>query len=108
MTAYKTVQEFIVHRNRRFHFVSYEGQRADLARQRDELPPTWFLMMANKRWPVMQQVPGQDREELQQQLTDWLDRNIFTEAGPFSAGATSEPSPTPKVEARSPSRRTRR
>lgn len=77
MSAYKTSQEFIVYRDRSFHFVSYEGQRADVARHKDELPPTWYLMRASKRWPVMQQVPGQERAVLLQQLTDWLEENIF-------------------------------
>jgi hypothetical protein len=105
MTVYQTAQEFIVYRNRRFHFVSYEGRQADLARQRDELPPTWFLMRANKRWPVMEQVPHQDRDQLHQQLTNWLEQNIFTGTGPLATSPTSEPPSDEKVNSRTGRRR---
>lgn len=93
MTAYKTAQEFVTHRNRSFHFVSYEGQRADEIRHRDANPAAWFLMGPTKRWRVMEHVLGQDRTELIQQLTDWLDSNVFpaplpaTPMGTPSAGA---------------------
>ena len=94
MSAYKTDQEIVVYRDRRFHFVSYEGHAADLARHREELPPTWFLMQANKRWPVMRQVPGQDRAEMIKLLTDWLERIIFT--GNDSAEEPATKSTQPK------------
>jgi hypothetical protein len=81
MTSYKTVQEFIVHRDRRFHFVSYEGRRADVGRHQEELPACWYLMAAGKRVMVMEQVIGLEQTELHRQLTDWLDRNVFTDDG---------------------------
>lgn len=91
MSGYKTDQEFVVYRSRRFHFVSYEGQPADLARHRDEQPATWFLMEANKRWPALPQIADQDRGELVRGLTEWLERSVFAGVEPAPATPIVEP-----------------
>lgn len=77
MSGYKTDQRRVVHRGREFHFVSYEGHNADAAKDRMAVPPTWFLMSAGKRWEVGPQVVGQETDDLQVQLVQWLDEHIF-------------------------------
>jgi hypothetical protein len=78
MSAYKTQQHHVVHRGRSFHFVSYEGHPADVKKQLAEQPPTWYLMLAGKRWAVAEQlgepvVPA----ELDRQFGEWLDEHVF-------------------------------
>jgi len=80
VSAYKTQQHHIVHRGRSFHFVSYEGQDADLKRQQAETPPSWYLMLAGKRWMVMPELAPTVPEELDRQFTEWLDARVFTGA----------------------------
>jgi hypothetical protein len=70
-------QRRLIHRGRAFHFVSYDGQPANPARDQPAVPPSWFLMNAGKRWPVMTQVFGQDQLELDRCLAEWLDSNVF-------------------------------
>ena len=77
MSAYKTDQYHVVHRGRRFHFVSYEGRQANLRTGEVAMPASWFLMCAGKRWPVIAQVPDQSPELLVAALTRWLDEQVF-------------------------------
>ena len=80
MSAYKTQQHRLVHRGRPFHFVSYEGQDADLKRERPETPPSWYLMLAGKRWMVMPEVGPTTPEELDRRFGEWLDSRVFSGA----------------------------
>ena len=98
MSSYKTSQEFIVYRNRPFHFVSYEGRRGDAAGQHPEVPAGWFLMAGGKRHKVMDQVVGIEKAELQHQLIDWLECNVFVGA-PAPVLASSKPA-VPRAERR--------
>jgi hypothetical protein len=77
MSSYKTDQHHVVHRGRKFHFVSYEACQANLRTGQVAMPATWFLMSAGKRWPVMGQLPDQDPEAVVAALTRWLDHHIF-------------------------------
>jgi hypothetical protein len=77
MSSYQTAQRRFRYRGREFHFVSYEGHRADPTRAVAATPPTWFLMSAGKRWLVGPQEPGQAAADLDQQLAHWLNENIF-------------------------------
>jgi hypothetical protein len=86
MSSYKTAQRRFRYRGREFHFVSYEGHRADPARAIAATPPTWFLMSAGKRWAVGPQEPGQTAADLDQQLSRWLNENIFV---PVSDGESA-------------------
>ena len=77
MSSYKTQQYHLVRRGRSFHFVSYEGHPADPKRQQPELPPSWYMMLAGKRWMVMPEVGETTPEELDRQFGEWLDARVF-------------------------------
>ena len=77
MSAYKTDQYHVVHRGRRFHFVSYEARQENPRTGESAMPATWFLMCAGKRWPVVAQVEDQSPEILVAALTRWLDDTVF-------------------------------
>jgi len=95
MSAYRTQQHRLIHRGRAFHFVSYEGQSADEKHQRREMPPSWYLMLAGKRWEVIPQVAETSPAELERQFGDWLDAHVFGGAPavqseqPLSTGAAT-------------------
>lgn len=89
MTTYKTDQRRVAHHGREFHFVSYQGATADPRREQAETPAAWYLMAAGKRWRVMLQDPDQSEDDLDHQLHDWLDENVF--AGPRNAAPASTP-----------------
>ena len=79
MSAYKTQQHHLVHRGRSFHFVSYEGQAADLKKQLAAQPNTWYAMLAGKRWAVTEQLGETAPAELDRQFAEWLDQHVFAE-----------------------------
>ena len=72
MTAYKNAQQHLVFKGRHFHFVSYDGQPANVKRGVIETGPMWYLMGPNKRWPVMPHVIGQTDEEIVSDLKSWI------------------------------------
>ena len=72
MGSYKVQQRQLVYRKRAYHFVSYEGKKANPARGVLASPPTWFLMNAGTRWEVMPEVLGQEPGELDRRLLEWL------------------------------------
>ena len=78
MSAYKTQQHHLAHRGRSFHFVSYEGQAADLKKQLAAQPPTWYVMLAGKRWAVTEQAGEAEPAELDRQFGQWLDEHVFS------------------------------
>jgi len=73
MSAYVTQQHRLAHRGSSFHFVSYEGQPADEPHQQAEIPPSWYLMLAGKRWMVGPQAGETTPEELDRRFGDWLE-----------------------------------
>jgi hypothetical protein len=77
MSSYKTQQHRLVHRGRTFHFVSYEGQRADEKRQQEATPPSWYLMLAGKRWMVLPQLDDTGPAELDRLFGEWLESHVF-------------------------------
>ena len=72
MTAYKNAQQHLIFGGRHFHFVSYDGQPANVKRGVAETGPMWYLMGPNKRWPVMPHVAGQSDEETLDALKSWI------------------------------------
>ncbi len=72
MPAFKPDQCHLTCHGRDFHFVSYEGQKANEKRHELELPPMWYLMGPARRWPVMPWVAGQPELELRRDLRAWL------------------------------------
>jgi len=109
VSAYKTQQHRLNHRGRSFHFVSYEGHPADVKRQQSEMPPTWHLMLAGKRWMVSPQVGETAPAELDCQFGEWLDAHVFSGAPavqsqqPPSAGAATLAGPAEALLAAFPS-----
>jgi hypothetical protein len=72
MSSYKNAQHYLKLRGRDFHFVSYDGQPANIKKGEVEVGPMWYLMGPGKRWPVMPQVEGQSDEEIAKGLKNWL------------------------------------
>lgn len=72
MTTYKNEQCHLTVHGRNFHFVSYEGQRANERKNEQELPPMWYLMGPARRWPVMPFVPDQAEADLHKELRSWI------------------------------------
>jgi hypothetical protein len=100
MNTYKTQQHHLVHRGHSFHFVSYEGQPADEKRHQPEMLPSWYLMLAGKRWMQV---------ELDRQFGEWLDGHVLSSAPavqsqqPPSAGAATLTGPAEALLAAIPS-----
>ncbi len=77
MSNYKTDQCRILHRGKEFHFVSYEGIEANLAKNLSAAPAMWYLMRAGHRHAVMAQIVGQEALERDRLLAEWLDTEVF-------------------------------
>ena len=77
MNTYQTQQHHLVHRGRSFHFVSYEGHPADPKLEQADVPPTWFLIHAGKRWMAFPQVGDAAPAVLARQFGEWLDARVF-------------------------------
>ena len=77
MSTYKTNQQYVQHRGRRFHFVSYEACQANPRTGTTAMPATWFLMSAGKRWAALEEVEEQDNDTLIANLVLWLDTHVF-------------------------------
>jgi hypothetical protein len=91
MSAYKTQQIRLVHRGQSFHFVSYEGRPANPKFQQSEMPATWYLMLAGKRWMVCPVADETTPEEMDRRFGEWLDAHVF-DAAP---AVQSEQPPSP-------------
>ncbi|MGD8728009.1 MAG: hypothetical protein PVH40_10210 [Gemmatimonadales bacterium] len=70
-------QRRLHYRGREFHFVSYEGLRANAKRGQPATAPAWWLMSYGTRWEVMPFHPGCDAAELDRAFAAWLDENVF-------------------------------
>jgi hypothetical protein len=77
MGSYKVEQRRLQHKGRQFHFVSYDGEPANPAKDLPGSDPSWFMMGSGKRWPAIPHQPGQDAEEVDKLLTVWLEENVF-------------------------------
>jgi hypothetical protein len=80
VAAYKTEQRHLVYRGLDCHFVSYEGQPANPKKSLAATPATWYFMKAGKRFPVMEQLPGQTDAEIDRLLLEWLEEQGFAPA----------------------------
>jgi hypothetical protein len=70
-------QRRLQYRGREFHFVSYDGQPANPKRGQPATEPSWWLMVAGKRWEVMPFDPSRDPEDLDRAFAAWLDEYVF-------------------------------
>jgi hypothetical protein len=77
MSSYKVEQRRLQHRDRQFHFVSYQGQPADARKGEPATPDMWYLINNGKRHAVIPQVHGQDEAELDEALLGWIDEHIY-------------------------------
>ena len=108
MSSYKTQQQHVVREGRSFHFVSYEGQPADVKGQQQAMPASWYLMLAGKRWMVMPEVAGTAPAELECQLSEWLEAHVLNSAPavqsqqPPSPGAATLAGPAEALRAAIP------
>ncbi|HWA16037.1 MAG TPA: hypothetical protein VG817_06385 [Gemmatimonadales bacterium] len=80
MSAFKSLQRRLEFNGRAFHFVAYDGQPANLARQRVAEPAMWCLMVEGRRCPVIPFEAGQDLEVTDRALLGWLKGNILPAA----------------------------
>ena len=78
MSSHKTDQHHVIHRGRKYHFVSYEARLPNPKTGDAGLPATWFLIRAGKRWPAFPELPDQDPEAIFSAFTTWLDDNVLT------------------------------
>jgi hypothetical protein len=74
--SYRVEQRWIEYQGRALHFVSYDGQNANPSRGQLAAPPMWHLMASGTRWPVIQQIPGEDSASTDRRLLDWVKQNI--------------------------------
>lgn len=74
--AYRVQQRQINYHERTFHFVSYAGQPANPTRGHPGSIATWFLMSAGTRWEVAPQIAGEEPEQTDQRLIEWLTRTL--------------------------------
>jgi len=81
MSSHKTDQYHVIHRGRKYHFVSYEARQANPRTGEEAMPATWFLMRAGKRWPAFPELPDQDPTTIISALTSWLDDNVLAAEG---------------------------
>jgi hypothetical protein len=73
VTAFVNEQCRLTYHGRSFHFVSYEGQRANERKNQEEMPAMWYLMGPGRRWPVMPCIAGQPVIEVRRDLLAWLE-----------------------------------
>ncbi len=78
-SRYRVEQRRITYLGRSFHFVSYEGQPANAARNEPATEAAWFLVSGGYRREVMSQQLDQDVEELDRMLAEWLETHVFEE-----------------------------
>ena len=78
MASFQHEQRRVTHRGRNFHFVSYEANPGNPARQQPAMPETWYLVSSNNRWPAIPRVLQQPESELVAALVAWLEQVVFT------------------------------
>lgn len=82
MGGFRNEQHRITHRKRVFLFISYEAHDANAARHQPAMPNTWYLVSSGNRWPAIPHTAEQPAEELEAQLTAWLEDHVFKQAAP--------------------------
>lgn len=82
MAKYENQQRRLAHRGRRFHFISYDAQEADLKKSIVAMPATWYLESSGRRWAAIPEIAGQAEPELESCLMAWLEAHVFAAAPP--------------------------
>lgn len=91
MSAFKPQQRHITIKGRTFHFVSYEGQPADVRRSLAERPAMWYLMVEGRRFPAFPCDPTKPLTEIDQLLSRWAEDNATGPVQQASHGADPAP-----------------
>jgi hypothetical protein len=108
MGGFKHEQRHLAHRGRTFHFISYEAQDANSARQQPAMPDTWYLVSSGRRWPAIPRHAEHADSEVDALLTAWLEACVFGATDPAAVGAPSAwraPSPTAEDPGAPPAQR---
>jgi len=98
MQKYQNEHRRLPHRGRRFHFISYDAQDADLKKKILAAPAMWYLESSGNRWPAIPQILAQPEAELQSQLTAWLEAYVFAASPPPPALPEVPPQPLTRPE----------
>ena len=78
MGGFKNEQRRLTHRGKVFHFVSYEAQDGNAAKNLPAMPATWYLLSAGHRWPAIPLQEGHPEAETDAALAEWLESQVFT------------------------------
>ncbi len=81
-SRYRVEHRHIKHREREFHFVSYEGQRANATRNEIGTDDAWFLVNDGYRLEAMPQELGQAPDETDRLLVEWIETQLLAPASP--------------------------
>lgn len=81
VTAFKPQQRHVTIRGRPFHFVSFEGRRANRRRAQLAYPAMWYLMVDGRRCPVLPCDASLSPPELDAALRDWAEDNALGPVG---------------------------
>ena len=100
MGKYQHEQRRLEHRGRRFHFISYDAQDADLKQKTVAMPATWYLASSGNRWPAIPQTVEQSKAELEALLTVWLEDFVFAPSPPPRPAAPEPPQQFLRTESR--------
>jgi hypothetical protein len=86
VSAFKSQQRLLNIRGRAFHFVSYEGQPANVKRGEEASPAMWYLMVEGRRCAALVWEQSQSLDDVDRDLTRWAAENAF--------GSSEAPAPT--------------
>lgn len=76
-SRYRVEQRIITHLGRTFRFVSYDGLPVNSSRKQPATAPAWFLVNAGYRLEVMPQLAGEDLDEVDRRLREWLKAHVL-------------------------------
>lgn len=78
MGTFRNAQRRVTHRGKVFHFVSYEAQDGNLAKDLPAMPATWYLLSSGHRWPAIPLQEGDPDDATDALLAEWLEAQVFT------------------------------
>ena len=74
--AYRCEQRQIERKGKFYHFVSYDGERANVARGQLASSAKWYLMSAGTRWEAVPQLIGEELVDTDRRLLAWLEQTL--------------------------------
>jgi len=79
MSSFKSQQCRLTIRERSFHFVSYEGRPANVAKNEIAMPSMWYMMAAGRRFPTIVCSPEHTVADVERILTSWALANAIAQ-----------------------------